>query len=113
MSLDEYLATGPPHEPPVVEAVLGHLSALGGDLHVEPVSVGILLKRGRSFGELRPMVRWEALSLRLPSSVRDDRLTRRQPMAGDRVWTTVRLPTPDDVNDQVRDWLTMAYVDAE
>lgn len=65
MSLEDYLATAPPHEPPVVAAVLDHLHDLG-PLHVEPVSVGVFLKRAQCFAQLRPMVRWEALSLRCP-----------------------------------------------
>ena len=68
MSLEEYLSTGPPHERPVVEVVLAHLRSVG-PVHIEPVSVGILLKHQRSFGELRPMVRWEALSFALPRRV--------------------------------------------
>jgi hypothetical protein len=47
-----------------------------GPVHVEPVSVGILLKRTRSFAELRPMVRWEALWLTLPRVVVDPRISR-------------------------------------
>ena len=112
MSLDDYLASGPPHERPVVEEVLAHVEGLG-DVHVEPVSVGILLKRRRSFAELRPMVRWEALSMRLPASTASTRLTRRTPTAPDRMWATVRLPGRDDVDAQVRDWLTLAYLDAD
>ena len=37
-----------------------------GPVHVEPVSVGIFLKRARSFAELRPMTKWVALSFSLP-----------------------------------------------
>ena len=44
MTLDEYFATGPDFERPVFEAVMAHLENVG-PVHVEPVSVGILLKR--------------------------------------------------------------------
>ena len=54
MSIDEYFSTGPPHERPVFEAVMAHVDGLG-PVHVEPVSVGIFLKHGRRFAELRPM----------------------------------------------------------
>ena len=56
MGLEEYFATGPPHERAVCEAVIAHLSTLG-PLHVEPVSVGIFLKRAGGFAQLRPMER--------------------------------------------------------
>jgi hypothetical protein len=65
LSLEEYFATGPPHERPVFEAVMAHMRGVG-PVHVEPVSVGIFLKRARTFAELRPMTRWVALSFSLP-----------------------------------------------
>jgi hypothetical protein len=106
MSLDDYLATAPPHEPPVVHAVLDHLAGLGDDVHIEPVSVGIFLKRAQSFAELRPMTRWEALTMRLPRRVESRRFSRK-PMGQ---WHTVNLRTPADFDDDVRDWLTEAYL---
>ena len=54
LTLDQYFATGPAHERPVFDAVVAHLRAVG-PVHVEPVSVGILLKSSRTFAELRPM----------------------------------------------------------
>jgi hypothetical protein len=62
MSLEEYFSTGPAHERPVFDAVMTHVDGLG-PVHVEPVSVGIFLKRGRRFAELRPMQKWVAQSL--------------------------------------------------
>ena len=44
MSLDEYFSTGPDRERPIFEAVMAHLDTVG-PVHVEPVSVGIFLKR--------------------------------------------------------------------
>ncbi|HET6949831.1 MAG TPA: hypothetical protein VFI47_05635, partial [Acidimicrobiales bacterium] len=97
MSLDDYLATAPAHEPPIVAAVLDHLHDLG-PLHVEPVSVGILLKRAQSFAELRPMVRWEALSLKMPRRLDSHRIARRP----DGPWHVINLRRPEEVDDQVR-----------
>jgi hypothetical protein len=107
MSLDDYLATAPPHEPPVVEAVLGHLDDLG-PVHVEPVSVGVFLKRAQCFAQLRPMVRWEALSLKLPRPLGSARIARRP--SGP--WHVVNLRTAAEVDDEVRGWLTEAYLAA-
>jgi hypothetical protein len=53
ISLHEYFATALPHERPVFEAVHEHLRSLG-PIHVEPVGVGIFLKKRGSFVELRP-----------------------------------------------------------
>ena len=76
MSLDEYFSTGLPHERPIFEAVLRHVSTLG-PVHVEPVSVGIFLKRSQTFAELRPKDRWVALSFSLPHAVEHERITRK------------------------------------
>jgi hypothetical protein len=75
LSLEEYFSTGPAHERPVFEAVLRHLETVG-PVHVEPVSVGIFLKRSRTFAELRPMQHWVALWFGLPRRVQHRTITR-------------------------------------
>jgi hypothetical protein len=111
MSIDESFSTGPAHERPVFEAVMAHLDSLG-DVHVEPVSVGIFLKHGRRFAELRPMQKWVALSFSLRHRV-SHRLIVRKPIAyGGRHWHTANLRTPEDVDDEITSWLTEAYLDA-
>jgi hypothetical protein len=109
MPLEDYFATGPPFERPIFEAVWAHLATLG-PVHLEPVSVGLFFKRSRTFAELRPMTRWEVLSFNLSRSVADPRITRRITISGSRVYHQTKLHTPDDVDDQVRDWLTDAYL---
>jgi hypothetical protein len=111
MTLDEYFSTGPERERPIFEAVMAHLETLG-PVHVEPVSVGIFLKRSHGFAELRPMVRWVALSFRLPHRVDSPKIARRVAMSGDRRWYVVNLRSADDVDDDVRGWLTEAYLDS-
>jgi hypothetical protein len=111
MTLDEYFSTGPERERPIFEAVLAHVETLG-PVHVEPVSVGIFLKRARTFAELRPMQRWEALWFGLPRRVRHARITRTLEGNGPRVFHVARLYGPEDVDDDVRDWLTEAYLDS-
>jgi hypothetical protein len=109
MSVEEYFATGPEWERPVFEAVVEHLESVG-PVHVEPVSVGILLKRAATFAELRPMARWVALSFVSAGVLGDARITRRVAVSAGRSWYGVRLREPSDVDDQVRAWLTAAYL---
>ena len=111
MTLEEYFSTGPERERPIFEAVLGHLVTLG-PIHVEPVSVGIFLKRERSFVELRTMVRWVALWFPLSQEVHHSRIARRIRASGSRIVHVVNLRAAADVDDQVRDWLTDAWFDA-
>lgn len=109
MSVEEYFSTGPERERPIFEAVVEHLESVG-PVHVEPVSVGIFLKRGRTFAELRPMTRWVALSFPHSGVLDDHRISRRMAGSGGRTWYVVRLRGPEDVDDQVRSWLTEAYL---
>lgn len=108
MTLDEYFSTGPDRERPVFEAVMAHLETLG-PVHVEPVSVGIFIKKSGGFVELRPMQRWVALSFSLPRRVTSPRMTRKPIIANGRTYHFVNLTGPEDVDDEVRSWLTEAY----
>ena len=109
MTVEEYFSTGPAWERPIFETILEHLESVGL-VHVEPVSVGIFLKRGRTFAELRPMARWVALWFPHSSVIDDQRISRRVAVSGGRTWYAVRLRGPEDVDDQVRSWLTEAYL---
>lgn len=111
MSLEEYLATGPPHERPVVEAVLAHLERLG-PVHVEPVSVGILLKAPASFAELRPMTRWEALSFGLARRATHPRISRKPIEYGRGWWHVANVRSPDDLDGALLGLLEEAYATA-
>jgi hypothetical protein len=108
MTVEEYFSTGPPFERPVFEAVMAHLDTLG-PVHVEPVSVGIFLKRSQQFAQLRPKVRWVALALPLQGPVHDERVSSRTPVGRGRTWFSLRLAGADDVDDRVRGYLTEAY----
>ncbi len=108
MDLDEYFATGPPHERPVFDAVLAHVTTLG-PVHVEPVSVGIFLKNPRKFAELRPMERWVALSFSLRRRATHPTIRRKVIPYGGRYWHVANVAEPADVDDALRDLLTEAY----
>ena len=111
MSLDEYFSTGPERERPIYEAVIGHLDTVG-PVHVEPVAVGIFLKRAQCFAQLRPMTKWVALSFRLPRAVQSPRMARKVQHWGSAYHHVVNLRGPDDVDDEVREWLTESYLSA-
>ncbi|CAN5126020.1 DUF5655 domain-containing protein [soil metagenome] len=108
MDLAEYLATGPPFERAIVDATL-EVVADFGPVHVEPVSVGVFLKRARTFAQLRPMTRWETLSFSLPRPVRHRAITRKVVAHGDLYHHVVRLDGPGDLDDDIVGWLAEAY----
>jgi hypothetical protein len=111
MSLEEYFSTGPERERPIFEAVMRHLDTVG-TVHVEPVSVGIFLKRSRSFAQLRPMTRWVALSFSLPRPVQHPTITKKVQPYGGSYHHVAKLRSPDDLDDRLRGWLTEAYLNS-
>jgi hypothetical protein len=111
LSLAEYFATGPAHERPIFDAVMAHVRTLG-PVYVEPVSVGIFLKRGGKFAELRPKVKWVALWFAVHRPIEHPKIARTIRGSSTRTHHVINLRTPDDVDDDVRAWLTEAYFDA-
>ena len=109
ISVEEYFSTGPAHERPIFEAVMAHLATVG-PVHVEPVSVGIFLKRAQTFAQLRPKDRWVALSFSLPRAVRHERIIRKVVEYHGRYHHVANLRSPDDLDDRLRAWLTEAYL---
>jgi hypothetical protein len=108
MSLDEYFATGPAHERPVFDAVMSHLHQVG-PVHVEPVSVGIFLKRSRTFAELRPMTKWVALSFSLLHPARHKLITRKVVQYNGRYYHVANVAKASDIDEGLVDLLTQAY----
>ena len=111
MSLEEYFSTGPAHERPIFEAVRRHLDTLG-PVHVEPVSVGIFLKRTQTFAQLRPKDRWVALSFSLPRRVTHERITRKVVQYHGRYHHVANLRNAEDLDDRLRSWLSEAYLNS-
>ena len=113
MPLDEYFASAAPHERPVFEAVYGYVATLG-PIHVEPVNVGIFLKKGGSYVELRPKSKWVAMWFALPRRVTHPRITRKPiDSGGMRVYHVANLRSPDDLDDDLRELLAESYDFAE
>jgi hypothetical protein len=114
MSLDEFFDGSPQRERPIFEAVMSHIDQLG-PVVVEPVSVGILFKAGPVFAELRPRKRWVALSFTLPVKLQSARLSRKvipTSATQQRWYHVINLTEAAQVDDEVRDWLTEAYLAA-
>jgi hypothetical protein len=109
MSLEEYFASGPAHERPVFEAVMAHMHTVG-PVHVEPVSVGIFLKRCRTFAELRPMAKWVALSFSLLRPARHKLVTRKVLQYNGRYFHVANVRGPEDLDPDLLGLLTEAYL---
>lgn len=79
-------------------------------MRVEAVQVGILFKRARTFAELRPRRDRVVLSVLLSRRMEHARIVKTWHGSGQRSAYFVDLRDPTDVDEDVRDWLTEAYV---
>ena len=109
MSVDAYFERRPAWERPIFEEISEHLEFVG-DVLVEAVDVGIFFKRARTFAELRPMRNRLRLMVLLSRRLRHPRIVRRYEGSGTRSAYCVDLQSPTEVDDEVRDWLTEAYL---
>jgi len=110
LSVDAYFAARPTVEREIFEAVRDHLESLGPVI-VEPVRVGILFKRRRTFVELRPKARWVDLSIGLNYRREHPRITRTVRTATGRTYHGIRITSASDIDREVREWLTESYAE--
>jgi hypothetical protein len=92
----------------IYDAIVEHLDTLG-PVHADAVMVGVFLKADRKLAEVRPKSKWLELTLYLPRTIHDGRVARTINVSATRVVHFVKLVTVDDVDDQLRAWLTEAY----
>ena len=110
LPVDAYFAGRPLVEREIFEAVRRHLESLGPVI-VEPVNVGILFKRRRTFAELRPKVRWVQLSIGLNRRLDHPRITRTVRATNGRTYHGIRITSPADIDGEVSEWLTESYME--
>ena len=107
VTVNDLLGRHPPWVSEIYAAVIEHLRSLG-PVHEDAVNVGIFLKSDRKIAEFRPRVRSALLSIYLPYELTDTRITSTLP-AADRVVHLIKLSSADQVDDQLREWLSEAY----
>jgi len=110
MPLDDWFADRPAEHRAIYEAVAGHLSTIG-PIVVDAADVGILIKHSRTFAELRPKRGGLALSIILSRSLAHPRITRTLRASTNRSAYFVDLQRADDVDEEVRAWLTESYLE--
>jgi hypothetical protein len=107
ITVEELLGRHPERFTEIYERILDALRPLG-PVHEDAVEIGVFLKSDRKIAEFRPQVRAVQLYLVLPEPRADPRVQRVMP-GGDRHWHVIKLREPDDVDEQLRDWLAEAY----
>lgn len=111
LSLKEYLERQPPEHRATYRAVLKEIKKLG-PVDIDPVSVGIMIKRVRTFCELRPKRDAVALSFKLSRPLADPRVRRSVRASVHRQAHVIHLRSPEDLDRQVISWLAESYIDS-
>ncbi len=109
MSIEEYFRTGAAFERPIFEAVARHVERVG-TITIEPLSVGILFKRSSTFAELRPKRDRVELSFMLSRPLEHPRIARTWKGPGERRAFFIKIRDAAEVDDEIKDWLTEAYL---
>lgn len=109
LTADQYFASRPPAFREIYEAVLATLAHMG-PVVVDVVDVGVLIKRARTFAELRPRRDRFVLSLWLSRALDHPRVRRtvRRP-GSERAAHFFDLRAAADVDDEIAAWLAEAY----
>jgi hypothetical protein len=107
-SIDDTFRGKPPEQRAIYDAVAAHLKTLGR-VHADAVQVGVFLKTDRKLAELRPKSKWLSCNLYMATAIDDPRVARSLRLASERYVNEVKLRTVDDVDEQVREWLTAAF----
>jgi hypothetical protein len=111
LSLEQYLAKQPAERRSTYEAVLRVLRKLG-PVDIDPVGVGIMVKRARTFCELRPRRNAVELSFKLSEPLAHPRIRRVVRSSVHRLAYFVDLASAADVDAQIRSWLAESYRDS-
>jgi hypothetical protein len=109
MSIDEYFAERPAVQRRIHDAVHRHLAKMG-PLTVDAVEVGILFKKERTFAELRPKKDRLVLAMLVSRVIEHPRIAKVLRLSARRAACYVDLASAKDVDRDVRDWLSEAYV---
>lgn len=102
----------PAYQLAAYQAMADHLGTLG-PVHVDAVRVGVFLRRVRKFAEVRPKVRSLQLTLWLPRIVHHPRVAGHLDSSAGRTVHRLKLTAVAEVDDQLRAWLTEAYLAAD
>ncbi|MBV9356516.1 MAG: hypothetical protein JO023_13435 [Chloroflexi bacterium] len=110
-SVDATFEGAPPEQRAIYDAIVGHVRTIG-PVHEDAVDVGVFLKSDRKLAEIRPHARSLELALYLPFRVEGTRIRRVLSVGEGRQVHLLTLREVGDVDEQVRDWLTLAFLAA-
>ncbi|SEG91108.1 hypothetical protein SAMN05444920_107196 [Nonomuraea solani] len=95
--------------PPVYREIYDRLVEDLGPIHEDAVRVGVFLKSGRTFAEIRPKARSLTLALVLSRRVEHPLIARALPAPGGSVWHFFKLTRVADVDERIIDFMAEAH----
>ncbi len=108
LGLNEWLAHAPAYERPVAQALI-ELAESMPDARVEPVQVGLFLKRRSAFAQLRTKTNWTALTVKLTRASDGPAPSLRVQRQGSRYFHTFNLMGPGALTDDLVALIGEAY----
>ncbi len=108
LGLDEWIASSPAYGRPVAQALIELVECMP-QARVEPVQVGLFLKRRSTFAQLRTKTKWTALTVKLPREADDPEPSRRVQRQGSRFFHTYNLSVPGALTDDLIALIAEAY----
>lgn len=109
LTIDEYAADALPYFRPIHDRVEARLRRLDGDLIIDPIDKMVLFKHGGTFATLTSMTKWVAVGFSLRRRLTSPRLSRKVQAYGSKFHHVVNLTTPDEMDDELLDWLEEAF----
>lgn len=93
----------------VYERLLAVLRTIG-PFEVEPKKTSIHLVHTSGFAGVHPRKSYLYLNLRTATPLESARITKREQVSKSRWHNEVKLESPDEVDDELRTWLSQAYL---
>ena len=110
LTLTQWFTTARPEAEPIVAVLRDHLETLDGDLIVDPLlNKKILFKNGPTIAIIESMTKWVALGLTLRRKIDSTRMSRKIVDYQGRYYHVFNLTSPEQVDDQLLEWVTEAF----
>jgi hypothetical protein len=109
VDLEAWLTKRRPEVRGILDAVRTCVDALGTDVLFEPTKDAVMIKRARTFAEVKPRRDSTELALIVSRRIDDPRIARTLDLTRTRIVHVVEMAGENDVDDQVRGWLREAY----
>jgi hypothetical protein len=108
-TVEHWLSTRPPKVLGIVDAVIGHVAGRGDDVVLEPTRDAVMVKKARTFAEVKPRQNTTEVAFIVSRRIDDPRVLRTLDLTSRRIVHVVAVSDAAEVDQQLREWLTEAY----